>query len=96
MKKLDKQGVGIVIGLIMPLIGVFVYYKIAGFRVDFWTFLREVKQLGVTSKVLSLGVLANLVVFLIFTNLKADRLSRGIVVSTFIYAAVILVLKFLI
>ncbi len=94
MQKLDKQWIGIIAGLIFPLLGVFVYYKIAGFRMDFPHFLREVWQLGVVSKVLSLGVLANLIVFLITTNLKADRLSRGIVVATFIYAAVILILKF--
>ncbi len=95
IKKLDTTSVGLILGLIMPVIGVFVYYKIAGFWMNFHTFIAKVRDLGVSSKVLSLGVLANLVIFLIFINLDFQRTSRGILIATFIYAAIILAMKFI-
>ena len=95
LKKLDTQSLGILLGLIMPIFGVFIYYKIAGFYMDFHTFLEKVRYLGVASKVLSLGVLANLVIFLIFINIDFQRVSRGILIATFVYAVIILALKFI-
>ncbi len=95
-QKIDRQGYGVALGLILPLIGVYVYYLVAPFHITFHTFLIEVGEMKLTSKVLSLGVLANLIGFLIVYGLKWDRFARGIILATLIYAAIILVFRFLV
>ena len=96
VQKIDRQGYGVVLGLILPLLGVYVYYLIAPFHMSFTSFVVNVTQMHLTSKVLSLGVLANLVGFLIVFGLKWDRFARGIILATLIYAAIILVFRFLV
>ncbi len=96
LSKFDNQLLGFIVGLIAPLIGVYVYYKIIRLGMDFSTFVNLVKQMHLTSKVLSLGALANLIVFLIFISLKLDKFSRGIVIATFVYAVIILIFRFIV
>ncbi len=95
-QKIDRQGYGVVLGLILPLVGVYVYYLIAPFHMSFRFFVLNVTQMHLTAKVLSLGVIANLVGFLIVYGLKWDRFARGIIFATLIYAAIILVFRFLV
>ncbi len=95
-QKIDKQGYGVVLGLLLPLLGVYLYYLIAPFHMSFSVFLANVFEMHLTSKVLSLGVLANLIGFLIVFSFKWDRFARGIILSTLIYAAIILVFRFLV
>ncbi len=96
LSKLDNQLLGFIVGLIAPLIGVYVYYKIIRLDMDFSTFVNLVREMNLTSKVLSLGALANLAVFLIFISLKLDKFSRGIVIATFVYAVIILIFRFIV
>ena len=97
LKKLNNEILGIFLGLLAPILGVYAYYKIAGFYyMAFRTFLEKAYTLGVTAKVMSLGVLANLVIFLIFINLDSERIARGILIATFVYAIIILAVKFIV
>ncbi len=94
--KIDRQGYGVLAGLLLPLLGVYLYYLLAPFSMSFGLFISNVFQMHLTAKVLSLGVLANLIGFLIVIGFKWDRFGRGIVLATFIYAAIILIFRFLV
>jgi len=93
-KNINTQWFGVILGMFFPLIGVFVYYLIASLDISFRLFLISVFEMNLVSKVLSLGLLANLIIFLIFFNLHKDRIARGIIIATFFYAFVILIFRF--
>ncbi|MDR2927568.1 MAG: hypothetical protein LBV41_05125 [Cytophagaceae bacterium] len=94
-EKFNRQYIGIVIGLILPLIAIFMFFSVqyAG-KVEFWEFVRLMFGIQSLGKLLSVCVLPNLIVFL--TALKLDYLwaVRGVIIVTLVYAtpAVILAL----
>jgi hypothetical protein len=94
LKKIDRQGIGIIVGLLAPVLGVFLFYSYSNFGLDFFEYLKVYVQKGLSAKILSLGLIANLIFFFPAINLNLDRLARGIIVATFIYGALILILKF--
>jgi len=93
--KKDSLKLGIVIGLIAPLLAMIVYY--------FWNFskamsLSEYLTLLRTNKPLLTGVssislVANALFFTIYINTHRDRTARGIFVSTLLYGIGVLVYK---
>ena len=94
LKKIDKQGIGVIIGLLAPILGVYLFYSYSNFGMEFFEYLKVSLTKGLSAKILSLGLIANLIFFFPAINLNLDRLARGIIIATFLYGAVILVLKF--
>jgi hypothetical protein len=96
MFKKDSTGLGILIGIIAPILG-FVVYKFVKFRMftfgEMFSFMRQ-NPSQVTAAVI-LSLLANLVVFTLFLNKKIDRTARGIFIVTCIYAVAALLFKYL-
>jgi len=93
--KKDNLKLGIVIGLIAPLLAMFVYY--------YWNFskamsLSEYLNLLRTNKSLLTGVssislVANAVFFTIYINTHRDNTAKGIFVATLAYGIAVLVYK---
>ena len=93
--KKDNLKLGIVIGLIAPLLAMIVYY--------YWNFSRamslsEYLYLLKTNKSLLTGVssislVANALFFTIFINTHRDKTAKGIFVATLIYGIGVLVYK---
>jgi hypothetical protein len=90
----DNMPMGIIIGLIAPLLGLVILYNINFPSVSFGEFLeffihenRLITSLG------SLCLLANVVFFTIYINTKRDKTATGIFVITLIYGISILLLK---
>jgi hypothetical protein len=96
MFKKDSISLGIVIGIIAPILG-FLVYKFVKFRMfsfsEMFSFMRQ-NPSQVTAAVI-LSLLANLVVFTFFLNKKIDRTARGIFIITCIYAITALAFKYL-
>jgi drug/metabolite transporter (DMT)-like permease len=94
--KKDNLKLGLVLGLLGPMLGlVTVFYFSSNFRsLNFFEFLdfffndnRLITSIG------SLCLLANAVLFTIYVNTHRDKTAKGIFATTLVYGIGILVLK---
>ena len=88
MKKsitLDKTWIGLIIGLIVPLIAFFIFFLFQHGDDPFFKYLKMLHQLRLIFKVLSLCVLVDLPFFYGFIQLKYWRGSRGVLMACFLY-----------
>jgi len=84
-----------IIGLIVPLLGVCIMYlvKFGGQSVD--AFIRTMTHnFDAAALVLSFSIMANLIPFIYYTNRRLDLTARGILIATMLYAVLIVLLKF--
>ncbi|HEY4154160.1 MAG TPA: hypothetical protein VGM24_02005 [Puia sp.] len=93
--KKDDLRLGIVMGIIAPLLAMLIYY--------FWNFsrsltiseyfflLRTNKQL--LTAISSISLLGNAVIFTVYINTHRDQTAKGIFVATLLYGIFVLVYK---
>lgn len=92
--KKDRYDLGVVFGLVMPVLSFFGYYywKFSLFTfAEFMTMLKENKQLVTALSMPCL--LLNVVLFTIYINGQQDKTAKGIFFVTVIYAAAALLFK---
>lgn len=94
MKK-DAFLTGFIPGIILPWIGFYLYYLLFFRYMGFYSFINHISRVNMIVSVLSLGVILNLVLFFFFYQKELDRSARGVIASTFIYAAVVVYYKVL-
>ncbi len=94
--KKDNLQLGLIIGLLAPLLGLVILYYFNFSSVPFADFLdffihnsRLITSLG------SLCLLANVIFFTIYINIQRDSTAKGIFLTTLVYGIVILLLKLL-
>lgn len=94
--KKDNLKLGIVLGLLGPLLGLVVIYFIKFPGIGFGEFLdlffttnRLITSIG------SLSLLANVVLFTLYINTHKDNTAKGIFLVTLVYGIGILILKIL-
>lgn len=94
MLKRDSLRLGIVLGFLAPIAGMFVYYLIQ-FRMftlkEFFSVMFAQKAL--LTGIVSISLIANAVVFTYYINTRKDRTAKGIFVATCIYAISALLYK---
>ncbi len=93
--KCNKLYIGLIIGLILPVITSWlIFYFRFGNSLSLNEFVTGLMEAHGFTKLLSISVLPNLIVFLI--AIKLDRLlaARGIVTATLIYAVAVIILRF--
>jgi hypothetical protein len=98
MFKIDKYPLGIVLGALAPVLGIFIYYFL---KVDpaiispgqFLQYFFETKAL--LTAVGTLSLVANIILFTIFINSRRDKTAIGIFAMTVMYGLIILYAKFL-
>lgn len=94
--KKDNLQLGLVLGLVGPLLGLvavyFVQYSGISFSDFLSSFFHETKMLTAIG---SLSLLANVILFTIYVNTHRDYTARGIFIVTLIYGLGILLLKLL-
>ncbi len=84
---------GICIGIVLPVLGAMLYtmlFSDLSLKSSFET-LYEQKRIG---SVITLGALPSLLVFFICMRKKKDLIARGILLGTFMWAIVMVVIKF--
>jgi hypothetical protein len=91
----DNLKWGIIIGLIAPLIAVFIYYAVTlsnqiNFQ-EFIYYLRTNKSL--LTGVSSVCLIANAIFFTVYINRKLDQTAKGIFISTLIYGTLVVLIK---
>lgn len=84
---------GSVIGLIGPPIAMYLFYFFNYSSIEFKVFINRLLYSTLFAPVLSLAVLINLLLFFSFIWLNKDRGAMGVLLSTILYAFVILVMK---
>jgi hypothetical protein len=96
--KKDNLKLGILIGLIAPLLAMIIYY--------YWNFARAMSpseylyllrnNKSLLTGVSSISLVANAVFFTIYINTHRDKTARGIFVATLLYGIGVLVYKLII
>lgn len=95
MKK-DSISLGLLLGAIAPIIGLFLFkaYKFGIFSYkEFFQFLVVEPGFRTLSVALSLSLLLNALIFTVFINAHKDNTAKGIFIFTAIYGLVILLIK---
>ena len=94
--KRDSLPLGLMLGLLGPVLGLVIVYfvKFSGFTfIEFLDLFINTNRL-ITS-IGSLSLLANVVLFTIYINTHRDHTAKGIFIFTLIYGIAILILKIL-
>lgn len=91
----DRLLIGWLIGIISPLIIFLIVYELKYSDMEFMVYLRNVWQMKIFLKILSLCVFPNLGFFFLFYRLKYDMAARGVIMATFMYAFFVMVGKFI-
>lgn len=91
---LDKLWIGFFAGLLAPVL-TFVFYYLINYRnMPVYRFINYLKLGDTYTSIITLCLLANLGVFYLFIWKNKYKGARGVLGATFIWAAVIMYLKF--
>jgi len=92
--KKDNLQLGLILGLIGPLLGLVVIYFIKFPGYAFGDFLDEFfNNSKLITSIGSLSLLANVVLFTLYVNTHRDTTAKGIFILTLVYGIGILILK---
>jgi hypothetical protein len=90
----DNMKLGMVMGLVGPVLGLLIIYLVKYSSVSFGVFFDEFIH---TNKLLtsigSLSLLANAILFTVYLNMHKDSTAKGIFIVTLVYGMGILLLK---
>ena len=89
--KIDTFGVGLLSGLVLPVIIFFMVYVMKETEVSFAEYIRGMWRMQALIKLGSLCVFANVTVFWIFLKKKYEKAARGVLGATILYALVVLI-----
>jgi hypothetical protein len=90
----DKTWIGFTLGLLAPVIPFTVYYLINYNYMTISGFINYMKMGDTYTPVISLCVLTNLVPFYLLVNKEKYAGTKGVLGATFIWAGLIIFLKF--
>ena len=85
---------GVLLGVIAPIIACIVYVVFIK-EETLENFINNFVTDGNLPKIISLSLLINLALFFLKLKFNKDEQSRGILLSTFLYGVVIVILKFI-
>lgn len=92
--KRDNLKLGLVLGLVGPVLGLIVVYFLKFSSYGFLEFLDYFfNTRGLITSVGALCLLANAVLFTIYVNTHRDNTAKGIFVTTLVYGIAILIIK---
>lgn len=94
-KKYDNQILGLIIGLIAPLLVMLVYYQLNFSYMKISSFIFDMFLRNVLVPLLSLCAVANLLCFYIFIWTNKNYSAKGVIFATMIYAFLVFGYKLL-
>ncbi|MBN2520018.1 MAG: hypothetical protein JXB17_05915 [Bacteroidales bacterium] len=92
-KRFNKIYIGLIPGLLLPVISIFGLYKFKFFFLSISEFYEQAKQMDILFKIISLGVVPNLLLFFLFIWKNYLYSARGVLMATFIYAFIVFAFK---
>ncbi len=94
--KFDKMFLGLLSGVLAPTFIFFGIYfvKYAG-QYSLSQIIEQIKLLDLGAKIIALTVfLANMILFYVMYRLRWDKFCRGVLLATFLYAFLVISMKF--
>ena len=91
----DKLSLGIILGLIVPAILMYGYWQLNYPSMNLDKFFEFTSKGQVHTKLISLFTVGNLAVFFLFIWQNHNLAARGVLLSTFLYTLLVVVIKFL-
>ena len=88
--KLDSIVIGLVAGLLVPLLSISVFYYSAFTAVSFKFFIKHATEIHVLPKLIGVGAVPNLALFFLFMWRNHLASARGVILATFILAFTVL------
>jgi hypothetical protein len=86
---------GLILGLLLPLIGITVMYFLWGHHDGIGNFIKSLTyQRGMASKVCTLSLLINLIPFAYCNIKRIDYTMKGIFIATMLYVLFIVLIMF--
>jgi len=82
---IDNIYIGLIMGLLFPLIVFYLYYLAKYNIIEFSTYIRNLHTYRILFKIMSLCVLTDLPLFYLLMQFNYMRATRGIVMACFIY-----------
>ena len=92
---LNQVWIGMIFGLILPVIALACYYFARYSGLSLVDFMRVYKNLGILTHIISLSVLPNLLLFFLFIRQDLLKSARGVLLATFLFTFVVLILRIL-
>jgi len=92
--KLNNPLLGLILGIITPLLAVIIFYYINGDYTSFIDFFLSLKSMGISAEMLSLLVVPNLGVFFLFMSKNYYLSGKGVIAATFIWVIIDVIIKF--
>lgn len=90
IEKLDNFWIGLLIGIVFPMIAFFFYWMFFHSQLNFPRgFMRYLLKGYLLSNVIKMCGLGNLLLFYFGLTKKIDKFSKGIIVSVLIYVALV-------
>ena len=94
--KRDSLQLGLILGLLGPILGLTVIYFIKYSATSFGDFIDVFfNDNKLITSIGSLSLLANVVLFTLYVNTHRDKTAKGIFLITLVYGIAILILKLL-
>jgi hypothetical protein len=89
----DSWIVGLLVGLIVPVIAIVVFYYSSFTTVPFSYFIMYSKQIHVLPKLIAVGAIPNLGLFFLFMWRNHLVSARGVILATFVLAFIVLAMN---
>lgn len=92
--KYDNLKLGLILGILAPLLTIIVVYFIRFMDYDFKALVDFLITQKLLTKILSLCVIPNLALFFLFLNKYYYRSAKGILMATILFAIFVFITKF--
>lgn len=86
--------VGTLFGILLPVVCLVVFQQMKIDDGSFLDFLKSNFKIGILTHFISLAVIPNLLLFFGFLNANNFKAARGVLLSTFIFAFTVLIVRF--
>ncbi len=93
LQKIDKQWIGLIIGLILPAVTFFLIYLFAYPKHTVVSYYEMIMAKRFFAQILSLAVIPNAGVFFLFIWANRLNVAKGVLAATFLLAIVVFALK---
>ncbi len=94
-RNFDHPLIGLACGILAPVLTFYIYYLYNYHFMGLVRFFQYLTMGNIFGPTLSLCVISNLAVFFIFIYTERMKSARGVLLSTFLYAALIAYIKYI-
>ena len=93
--KYNKEKIGLISGLVTPVFTLIVFYFVRNPK-SIESFINRIIGVNIYSELISVCVVPNLLLFFVFIWTDRMHSAKGVIGATFIYAIIIIILKYIV